>query len=120
MDGDSYMKYIIESRDGFKRVFQHAYEITLDDGWFCITDENSIRWEFNIRYHEIHKIYEKGDWEFITDKIDILSVQNGIDLLRKTHLNTTFEIPAIKKYDGKRWYATVYKMGSPISYKIIL
>lgn len=114
------MKYIIESRDGFKRVFPHAYEITLDDGWFSITDENNIRWEFNIRYHTIHKIYEKGDWEFITDNTDKLSVQKGIDLLIKTYPNTTFEIPAVKKYDGNRWYATVYKMGSPISYKIIL
>ena len=113
------MIYIIESRDGFKRVFTHAYETTLDDGWFCITDENNIRWEFNIRYHEIHKIYEKGDWEFITDA-DKLSLQNGIDLLRKTYPNELFEIPTVKKYDGKQWYATVYKMGLPISYKIIL
>ena len=113
------MKYIIESRDGFKRVFSHAYEITLDDGWFCITDENNIRWEFNIRHHIIHKIYEKGDWEFITDK-DKLLVQKGIDLLIKTYPNTTFEIPTVKKYDGNSWYTKVYKMGSPISYKIIL
>ena len=114
------MKYIIESRDGFKRVFTHAYETTLDDGWFCITDENNIRWEFNIRYHTIHKIYEKGDWEFITDEIDKHLVQEGIDLLRKTYPDTTFEIPAVKKYDGERWYATVYKMDTSISYKIIL
>ena len=113
------MIYIIESRDGFQRVFSHAYEITLDDGWFCITDENNIRWEFNIRYHEIHKIYEEGDWEILTDA-DKLLVQNGIDLLRKTYPDTTFEIPVIKKYDGKQWYTTVYKMGKPISYKIIL
>ena len=114
------MKYIIESRDGFKRVFPHSYEITLSDGWFCIIDEKGIRWEFNIRYHEIHKIYEKGDWEFITDNTDKLSLQKGIDLLRKTYPNTTFEIPAVKKYDGNSWYTKVYKMGTPISYKIIL
>ena len=113
------MKYIIESHDGFQRVFTHAYETTLDDGWFCITDENNIKWEFNIRHHEIYKIYEKGDWEFITDE-DKLSVQKGIDLLRKTYPNTPFEIPVIKKYNGNLWYTTVYKMGSPISYKIIL
>ena len=113
------MKYIIESRDGFNRVFPHATCVTLDGGWFCITDENNIRWEFNIRYHEIYKIYEKGDWEFITDTDKIL-VQNGIDLLIKTYPNTTFEIPAVKKYDGNQWYTKVYKMGSPISYKIIL
>ena len=114
------MIYIIESHDGFKRVFPHAYETTLNDGWFCITDENNIRWEFNIRYHKIHKIYEKGDWEFITDNADKLSVQKEIDLLRKTYPNTAFEIPVIKKYNGNRWYTTVYKMGSHISYKIIL
>ena len=110
------MKYIIESRDGFKRVFPHAYETTLNDGWFRITDENNIRWEFNIRHHTIHKIYEKGDWEFITDT-DKLLVQKE---LRKIHPYTTFEIPDVKKYDGNHWYATVYKMGLPISYKIIL
>lgn len=114
------MIYIIESRDGFKRVFPHAYEITLDDGWFSITDENNITWEFNIRYHTINKIYEKGDWEFITDNTDKLSLQKGIDLLRKTHPDTTFEFPTIKKYDGNHWYTTVYKMGTPISYKITL
>lgn len=114
------MIYIIESHDGFKRVFPHAYEITLDNGWFCITDENSIRWEFNIRYHTIHKIYERGDWELITNEMDKHLVQKGIDLLKKTYPNTTFEVPVIKKYDGDRWYATVYKMGTPISYKIIL
>lgn len=114
------MKYIIESRDGFRRVFSHAYEITLNDGWFRITDENNISWEFNIRYHTINKIYEKGDWEFITDNKDKLSVNKGIDLLRKTYPDTEFEIPVVKKYDGKRWYAKVYKMGSSISYKIIL
>ena len=114
------MKYIIESRDGFNRVFPHATCVTLDDGWFCITDENNIRWEFNIRHHTIHKIYEKGDWEFITDNTDKLSVQKGINHLRKTYPNTAFEIPVIKKYDGKYWYTTVYKMDSSISYKIIL
>ena len=114
------MKYIIESRDGFKRVFSHATCVTLDDGWLCITDENNIRWEFNIRYHTIHKIYEKGDWEFITDNTDKLSLQNGIDLLRKTYPGTEFEMPVIKKYDGNQWYTKVYKWGSPISYKIIL
>ena len=114
------MIYIIESRDGFQRVFPHSYEITLKDGWFCITDENNIRWEFNIRYHTIHKIYEKGDWEFITDNKDKLLVQTGIDLLRKTYPKTTFEIPSVKKYDGKCWYTRVYKMDSSISYKIIL
>ena len=114
------MIYIIESRDGFQRVFPHSYETTLNDGWFCITDENNIRWEFNIRYHMIHKIYEKGDWEFITDKADKLLVQRAIDNLKKIYLNDSFEIPSVKKYDGNRWYATVYKMGSPISYKIIL
>ena len=114
------MKYIIESRDGFKRVFSHAYETTLNDGWFCITDENNIRWEFNIRYHTIHKIYEKGDCEFITDKTDKLLVQRGIVLLKKMYPDTEFEFPTVKIYDGNRWYITVYKMGSPISYKIIL
>jgi len=114
------MKYIIESRDGFQRVFPHAYEITLNDGWFCITDENNIRWEFNQRHHTIHKIYEKGDWEFITDNTDKLSLQRGIDLLRKTYPKESFEMPAVKKYDGNRWYATVYKMDTSISYKIIL
>ena len=113
------MIYIIESRDGFQRVFTHAYKTTPDDGWFSITDENNIRWEFNIRYHTMHKIYEKGDWEFITDK-DKLSLQEGIELLRKTYSDTTFEIPSVKKYDGNKWYTKVYKMGSPISYKIIL
>lgn len=114
------MKYIIESHDGFKRVFPHAYEITLDDGWFCITDENNIRWEFNIRYHEIHKIYEKGDWEFITNEMDKHLVQKGIDLLKKTYPKAIFEIPSIKKYDGNKWYTKVYKMWTHISYKIIL
>lgn len=114
------MKYIIESRDGFQRVFSHGYEITLNDGWFCITDENNIRWEFNSRYHTIHKIYEKGDWEFITDKIDKLLVQKGIYNLKNIYPNVSFETPSVKRYDGNRWYATVYKMGSPISYKIIL
>lgn len=114
------MIYIIESHDGFQRVFPHADKITLDDGWFCITDENNIRWEFNIRYHTIHKIYEKGDLEFITDNTDKLLVQKGIDLLKETYPNTTFEIPAVKKYDGNHWYTIVYKMGSSISYKIIL
>ena len=114
------MKYIIESHDGFQRVFQHADKITLNDGWFIITDENNIRWEFNIRYHKIHKIYEKGDWEFITNEMDKHLVQEGIDLLKKTYPGTVVEFPAVKKYDGKHWYATVYKMGSPISYKIIL
>lgn len=114
------MIYIIESRDGFQRVFTHADKITLDEGWFCITDENNITWEFNIRYHEVYKIYEKGDWEFITDKTDKLSVNKEIELLKKTYPGVIFEIPEVKKYDGKRWYATVYKMGTPISYKIIL
>ena len=113
------MKYIIESRDGFTRVFPHAAYVTLDDGWFYITDENNIRWEFNIRHHTIHKIYEKGDWEFIADT-DKLLVQKGIDLLRKTYPDITFEIPTVKKYDGNSWYIKVYKMGSPISYKIIV
>jgi len=114
------MKYIIESRDGFQRVFPHAYEITLNDGWFCITDENNIRWEFNQRYHSIHKIYEKGDWEFITDKKDILLVQNGIENLKKIYPNDSFETPSVKRYDGNQWYAILYKMDSFISYKIIL
>ena len=114
------MKYIIESHDGFQRVFPHAEEITLDDGWFCITDENNIKWEFNIGYHTIHKIYEKGDWEFITNEMDKHMVQKGIDLLKKEYPNTTFEIPTVKKYDGDHWYTKVYKMGTPISYKIIL
>ena len=114
------MKYIIESRDGFKRVFPHAYEITLDDGWFYIIDENNIRWGFNQRYHSIYKIYEKGDWEFITDNTDKLLVHKGIDHLKKIYPNTVFEIPTVKKYDGNSWYTKVYKMGSPISYKIIL
>ena len=114
------MKYIIESRDGFQRVFPHAYEITLNDGWFCITDENNIRWEFNIRYHTIHKIHEKGDWEFITDNTDKLLVQNVINNLKKVYPDDSFEIPAVKKYNGEHWYVTVYKMDSSISYKIIL
>ena len=114
------MKYIIESRDGFHRVFPHAYETTLDDGWFCITDENNIRWEFNIRYHMIYKIYEKGDWEFITNYIDKLLVQRGIERLKKIYPNDSFETPSVKKYDGNQWYITVYKMDSSISYKIIL
>ena len=114
------MKYIIKSRDGFKRVFPHAYKTTLNDGWFSITDENNIRCEFNIRHHTIHKIYEKGDWEFITDKTDKNLVQMEIDNLRKYYPNTTFEIPTVKRYDGNRWYAMVYKMDSSISYKIIL
>ena len=114
------MKYIIESHDGFQRVFPHAGKITLDDGWFCITDENNIRWEFNIRYHEIYKIYEKGDWEFITNEMDKHMVQKGIDLLKKEYPDTTFEFPTVKKYDGDHWYTKVYKMGTPISYKIIL
>ena len=84
------MKYIIESRDGFQRVFPRAKYIKLDDGWFCITDENNIRWEFNIRYHEVYKIYEKGDCEFITDKRDKILVQRTINLLRKIYPNTTF------------------------------
>lgn len=113
------MKYIIESRDGFQRVFPHAYEITLNDGWFCITDENNIGWEFNIRYHAIHKIYEKGDWEFISNT-DKFLVQRGIDNLKNIYPNDSFETPSVKKYDGSRWYTTVYKMGTPISYKIIL
>lgn len=114
------MMHIIESRDGFKRVFPHSYEITLDDGWISITDENNIRWEFNTRYHTINKIYEKGDWEFITDNTDKLVVQMEIDHFKKIYPNESFEIPVVKKYDGKRWYATVYKMDSSISYKIIL
>ena len=114
------MKYIIESRDGFNRVFPHATYVTLDDGWFCITDENNIRWEFNIRHHTIHKIYEKGDCEFITDKTDKILVQREIVLLKKMYPDTEFEFPTVKIYDGNRWYITVYKMGSPISYKIIL
>ena len=114
------MKYIIESRDGFKRVFPHAYETTLSDGWFCITDENNIRWEFNIRYHTIHKIYEKGDCEFITDEMDIHLVQKAIDHFKKIYPDTEFEFPTVKIYDGNSWYTKVYKMGSPISYKIIL
>ena len=113
------MKYIIESRDGFQRVFPHGYEITLNDGWFCITDENNIRWEFNIRYHTIDKIYEKGDWEFIgnTDK---LLIQRGIERLKEIYPDDLFETPSVKKYDGNNWYITVYKWGTPISYKIIL
>lgn len=114
------MIYIIESHDGFQRVFQHADKITLDDGWFCITDENNIRWEFNIRYHTIHKIYEKGDWEFITDNTDKLLIKKGIDSLKKIYPNYLFEFPTVKKYDGNRWYTTVYKKGSPVLYKIIL
>lgn len=114
------MIYIIESHDGFQRVFKHADKITHDDGWLCIIDENNIRWEFNIRYHTIHKIYEKGDWEFITHKEDKLLVHKEIERLKKTYPNDSFEIPAIKKYDGNCWYTKVYKMGSPISYKIIL
>ena len=114
------MKYIIESRDGFQRVFPHGYKITLNDGWFCITDENNIRWEFNIRHHTIHKIYEKGDWEFITDKTDKFLIQKAIDLLRKDYPNYSFETPSVKRYDGNRWYTIVYKMDSSISYKIIL
>ena len=114
------MIYIIESRDGFKRVFPHAYEITLNDGWFCITDENNIRWEFNIRHHEIHKIYEMGDWEFITDEMDKHLVQKGIDLLKKEHPHTKFEIPSIKKYDGVGWYTTVYEVESTAFHIIIL
>lgn len=113
------MIYIIKSHDGFQRVFQHADKITLDDGWFCITDENNIRWEFNIRFHNVYKIYEKGDWEFITD-IDKLVIQREIDHLKEVFSNDSFEIPSVKKYDGRRWYTKVYKMGSPISYKIIL
>lgn len=114
------MKYIIESRDGFTRVFPHATYVTLNDEWLSITDENNIKWEFNQRYHTIHKIYEKGDWEFITDNTDKLSLQREIDLLRKTYPNVSFEMPVIKKYNGNHWYTKVYKMGSPISYKIIL
>lgn len=113
------MKYIIESRDGFQRVFPHAYEITLDDGWFCITDENNISWEFNIRYHTIDKIYEKGDWEFIT-VTDKLLVQRGIERLKEIYPDDLFETPSVKRYDGNQWYTTVYKWGTPISYKIIL
>lgn len=113
------MKYIIESMDGFQRVFPHGHEITLNDGWFCISDENNIRWEFNIRYHTIDKIYEKGDWEFIgnTDK---LLVQRGIERLKKIYPNDSFETPSVKRYDGNHWYTAVYKWGTPISYKIIL
>lgn len=114
------MKYIIESHDGFQRVFQHAYEITLNDGWFCVIDENNIRWEFNIRYHSIHKIYEKGDWEFITDNTDKLLVQRSIEHLKNIYPYDSFETPSVKRYDGNQWYTTVYKMGTPISYKIIL
>lgn len=114
------MKYIIESRDGFQRVFPHGYEITLNDGWFCITDENNIRWEFNIRYHTIDKIHEKGDWEFITSNVDKLLVQRGIERLKEIYPDYLFETPSMKKYDGNRWYTTVYQMGTPISYKIIL
>lgn len=113
------MKYIIESRDGFQRVFSHGYEITLNDGWFCITDENNITWEFNIRYHTIDKIHEKGDWEFISNT-DKLIVQRGIERFKKICPNDSFETPSVKKYDGNHWYITVYKMDSPISYKIIL
>lgn len=114
------MKYIIESRDGFKRVFSHAYETTINDVWFCITDENNIRWEFNQRYHSIHKIYEMGDWEFITDEIDKHLVQKGINLLKKEHPNTIFETPSIKKYDGVGWYTTVYEVESTTFHIIIL
>lgn len=113
------MKYIIESRDGFQRVFPHGYEITLNDGWFCITDENNIRWEFNIRYHTIDKIHEKGDWEFISNT-DKLLVQRGIECLKEIYPDGLFETPSVKKYDGNQWYTTVYKWGTPISYKIIL
>lgn len=114
------MKYIIESSDGFQRVFPHGYEIALDDGWFCITDEHNISWEFNIRYHTIDKIYEKGDWEFITDNTDKLLIQKEIDNLKNIYPNDSFEFPSVKKYDGNQWYTTVYKWGTPISYKIIL
>lgn len=115
------MKYIIESRGGFQRVFPHAHKITLDDGWFHIIDENNITWEFNIRHHTIDKIYEKGDWEFISNTDKIL-IQKKIDLLRKEYPNDSFETPSVKRYDGNRWYTTVYvyKMDSSISYKIIL
>lgn len=113
------MKYIIESRDGFQRVFPHGYEITLNDGWFCITDENNIRWEFNIRYHTIDKIYEKGDWEFISNT-DKLLIQRGIERLKKIHPDDSFEIPELKKYDGNHWYAKIYQTGTSISYIIIL
>ena len=114
------MKYIIESRDGFQRVFPHGYKITLNDGWFCITDENNIRWEFNIRYHTIHKIHEKGDWEFITNNKDKLLVLLAIESLKNSYPNDSFETPSVKRYDGNRWYTDVYKMDSSISYKIIL
>lgn len=114
------MKYIIESRDGFKRVFPHGHEITLDNGWFCITDENNIRWEFNQRHHSIHKIYEKGDWEFITDNTDKLLVQSGIEHLKNIYPYDSFETPSVKRYNGDHWYATVYICGTLISYKIIL
>ena len=113
------MKYIIESMDGFQRVFPHGYEITLNGGWFCITDENNIRWEFNIRYHTIDKIYEKGDWEFISNT-DKLLVQRGIERLKNIYPDDLFETPSVKRYDGNQWYVTVYKMDSSISYKIIL
>ena len=43
-----------------------------------------------------------------------------IDHLKKIYPDTEFEFPTVKVYDGNRWYITVYKMGSPISYKIIL
>lgn len=114
------MIYIIESHDGFQRVFSHADKTTLNDEWFTIRDENNIIWEFNIRYHKIHKIYEKGDWEFITDNTDKLIIQRSIDHLKEVYTNYTFEFPTVKKYDGNRWYTKVYKMGSAISYKIIL
>ena len=113
------MKYIIESRDGFQRVFPRACEITLDDEWFCITDENNIRWEFNNRHHKIHKIYEKGDWELLTDT-DKLLVQNEIECLKKIHPENSFEMQAIKIYNGNYWHTTIYEMGTSISYKIIL
>ena len=105
--------------DGFQRVFPGAYKIELDNEWFCINDVNDIRWEFNIRYHRIYKIYEKGDREFITGT-DKLLVQRGIERLKEIYPDYLFETPSVKEYDGNQWYITVYKMDSSISYKIIL
>ena len=121
MGGDSRMKYIIQSvTDGFRREFSHVGNVTFNNGWFYLTDENGIKWEFKRDYHYILTFPEKGDCQFITDPTDLNLVENGIKKLKNKHPHTKFEKSSIKKFNGTVWITRIYELGTSNFYIIIL
>lgn len=114
------MKYIIQSRDGFRREFTHVGNVTFNRGWFYLTDEYGVQWEFKREYHDILMFPEKGDWQFITESRDLYLVERSIERLKKIHPHMTFEKPSIKKYNGMAWTARIYELGTSSFYIIIL